>query len=201
MLCKMSIAWEILLSGCRYEENFVWGGVLEGAPAVDNTSLPEGDALRCLIFCAEKTTYFVLTPPNPYGKDWDLLNEYPDQYDDIDFEWWCWCTNEDSPKTELNGSFSGMTLCVQGTIPLQNTLDNVKSYTVRTILEYATSMINEKEYLVVLGGLQQSSKVHVIPLNESDPVPQCLMQLPKHPQTMEWSASVFGLCECSCSYK
>ena len=120
MLCaKYPLHGRILLSGCRFESNFVWGGVLDGTPAVYNTSLPEGDVLRCLIFCKEKSRYLVLTPPNPHGKDWHLLNEFPDQYDDIDFEWWCWCTNEDSPKTELYESFSAMTSCVPGTTPIK----------------------------------------------------------------------------------
>ena len=119
---EQNVHGRILLSGCRYENNFVWGGVLEGAPAVDNTSLPEGDALSCLIFCAETTTYFVLTPPNPHGKNWNNLDDYPDSYDAIDFKWWCWCTNEDSPKTELYESFSATTSCVPGTAPRQNNL-------------------------------------------------------------------------------
>ena len=85
--------------------------------------------------------------------------------------------------------------------PHIKTICTKTSTTVFTVLENATSMIDEKEYLVVFGGLPQSTQVHVIPLNESDPVPQCLMQFPEHPQLMEWSASIFGLCECSCSNK
>ena len=61
-------------------------------------------------------------------------------------------------------------------------------------------MMDEKEYLVVFGGIPQSQQVQVISLNESDPVPQCLKRIPDYPQIMEWSAFIFGLCECSCSY-
>ena len=50
-------------------------------------------------------------------------------------------------------------------------------------------MIDEKEYLMILGGMPQSNIVEVISLNESDLVPQCLSQIQDHPQLMEWSAS------------
>ena len=52
-------------------------------------------------------------------------------------------------------------------------------------------MIDEKQYLVIVGGMPQTNKVQVISLRNSDPVPRCLSQINDHPQLMEWSA-VFG---------
>ena len=85
--------------------------------------------------------------------------------------------------------------------PHVKTICTKTSTTVCTVLENATSMIDEKEYLVILGGIPQTQQVQVISLNMSDPVPQCLMRIPDHPQIMEWSAFAYGLCKCSCSFK
>lgn len=53
---------------------------------------------------------------------------------------------------------------------------------------------------MILGGMPQDREVHLISLNQSDPVPQCIPKLPDHPQVMEWSAfAAGGLGEWPCS--
>ena len=52
-------------------------------------------------------------------------------------------------------------------------------------------MIDEKQYLMIVGGMPQTNQVQVISLKNSDPVPLCLSQIKDHAQLMEWSA-VFG---------
>lgn len=100
---------------CQLEWHSVWGGVLDGTPALSNESQP--DASSCQAFCEPISTYFVFTPPNPHG--WHWFDEYgnedlSDEYNDYEIDWWCWCTDVDSPKSEVRGALSATTICVPG---------------------------------------------------------------------------------------